>query len=113
MLSHPEDRLCVAAVPRGSLVHTKETPRVVVVLSGHQDAYAVLLQFHGGHVLLPNDAEEQRTGVVHDRHVGNIPVAVVLVQVVKNVLEERVAGDTAHRIVRDSGRDGLPEPGMV
>ena len=82
VLAHPEDGLGVVAVPRVAPVDAKEAPGLVAVLIGHQDAHARLLGSDARQVLLPDDAEKQRAGVVHDGHVGDLPVAVVTLQVV-------------------------------
>ena len=64
-------------------------------------------------ILLPDDAEEERTGTVHDCYVGEFPIAVVGDQRFDHEREKGVVGDGAHGIIGDAGRVGAADPGRV
>lgn len=113
VLAHPEDGLGIIAVPGGALVDTEETPRLFIVFVGHQDSDSGLFGGDLAHVLLPNDAQEEGTGVVHDGDVGDLPVAVVFLQAFDDTSEEWVFGDAAHSVIGDAGGDSFAQPGVV
>ena len=64
-------------------------------------------------VFLPDDAEKERTGTVHDCDVGESPVAVVGNQRLDYEGEEGVVGNGAHGVVGDAGRISAADPGWV
>lgn len=69
--------------------------------------------FAGRHVFFPEDGEEERTGGVHDRDVGEAPVAVIILELVDHVEEKRVLRGGSHGVVRNSRWFGAMEPGWV
>ena len=64
-------------------------------------------------IFLPNDAEKERAGTVHDCYVGEPPVAVVGNQRLDDEGEEGVVRDRAHGVVGDAGGIGATDPGWV
>lgn len=64
-------------------------------------------------VFLPDDAEEEGAGAVHDGDVRELPVAVVGDQGFHYELEEWVVGDGTHGVVGYSGGVGTADPGWV
>ena len=62
---------------------------------------------------MPDDAEEERTGAVHDCDVGKFPVAVVGYEGFDYEGEEGVMGDGAHGVVGDAGGIGAADPGWI
>lgn len=96
----------------------EEAPRVIVVLVWPENTDASSFWTVSDVEALcspvsPDDAQEQRSGGRHYTDVGQYPVAVVLLQVVNNTEEERVAGDCAHHVVGDSSRHGAAHPCRV
>ena len=97
VFAHPEDEPRVFAVPTAPPVPPEESPWLFVVLVRHQYPYSPRLTAipaactspskdrgagdgrgsPAAFVFLPDDAEEERTGAVHDCDVGKFPVAVV------------------------------------
>jgi hypothetical protein len=61
----------------------------------------------------PDDAEEERSGRGHDGDVWQRPAAVVVGQGVDRLQEEGVAGNGAHSVVGDTGRDGFADPRWI
>lgn len=62
-------------------------------------------------VLFPDNAHKEWTRRKHDGDVGNQPVAVVFLQGLENLAEERVMRHGAHDIIRDTGWGGLAYEG--
>ena len=62
---------------------------------------------------MPDDAEEERAGTVHDCYIWEFPVAVVRDQRFDDEGEEGVVGDGAHSVVGDAGGIGTADPGWV
>lgn len=99
MLGEPEDNLDIGPVPAVSQVVSEETPRVVVVFVGKQDAYTLLSHWAGVVVVPPDKTEIQGSGRSHDGDVWQRPAAVVVGQRVNGLEEEGMAGNRAHDIV--------------
>ena len=64
-------------------------------------------------IFLPDDAEKERAGTVHDCDVGELPVAIVGDQRLDHEGEEWVMRDGAHCIIGDAGGIGAADPGRV
>lgn len=113
MLGEPEDNLDIGPVPAVSQVVGEETPRVVVVFVGKQDADTLLS--HGASVVVvpPDETEVEGTGRSHDGNVWERPAAVVVGQRVNGLEEEGMAGNRAHDIVGNSGGKGASDPRRV
>ena len=62
---------------------------------------------------MPDDAEKERAGTVHDCYVGKFPIAIVRNQRLDDEGEERVVRDGAHSIVGDAGGVGAANPSWV
>lgn len=103
----------VLAVPAVTPVVGKEAPRELVVLILHENADAPSLARLILHVFLPDHRQEQWTRGIHDRDVGEEPVAVVLLQQLDHTKEEGVLRDGAHGIVGDTGWHCAANPGGV
>lgn len=113
MLAHPEDSLRVLAVPAVPLGDVEDAPRVVAVLGRHQHAHLVLVWALLGHVLLPDDGEEERTRRRHHRDVGHAIVVCVALEALDHALEEGVVRNGAHGVVADARGERASEPGRV
>ena len=133
VFAHPEDQAGVFPVPAAAPVPPEERPWLFVVLVRHQHPYSPCLAAipaactcsdndcgpadgRGGaaaFVLLPDDAEEEGTGAVHDCYVGKFPIAVVGYKGFNHEGEEGVVGDGAHGVVGDAGGIGAADPGWV
>jgi hypothetical protein len=131
MLAHPKDCFGVAGMPRRALVHGKEAPWVFVIpdgtvslvdvewklraclLFGHKDPHSALLGRAPANILLPDDAQKERAGAVHDSDVGNAPITIVLLEALDDAQEEGMLGHRAHSVVRDARGDGSADPGTV
>ncbi|KAH9872774.1 hypothetical protein J1614_005168 [Plenodomus biglobosus] len=113
VLGHPEDDLDVGSVPAVAQVVGEETPGMVVVLVGEEDAHAIVVEGLRIVVVAPDDAEEERAGRGHDGDVWEWPAAVVVGQRVDGLEEEGVAGNGAHGIVGDASGQGSTDPGWV
>lgn len=64
-------------------------------------------------ILLPDDAEKERSRTVHDCYVGEFPVAIVGNQRLDYEGEEGMVRDGAHSVVGDAGGMGAADPGWV
>lgn len=62
---------------------------------------------------MPDDAEKERTGTVHDCNVREFPISVVGNQRLDYEGEKGVVGNGAHGVVRDAGGVGAAYPGRV
>lgn len=96
----------------------KEAPRVSVVLFRENDAHTAAIRAVSyvstiRHPMPPQHAEEQRASAAHDSDVWQDPVAVVVLDLVDNILEERVMGNGTHGIVGDSSGHSLAHPGRI
>jgi hypothetical protein len=91
----------------------EETPRVVVVLIGEEDAYAVDTLGTRIVVVSPDDTEKQWAGGCHYGDVRQGPSTVVVSKRINGLQEEGVAGYRAHGIVGDSGRQSAAYPSGV
>lgn len=100
-------------MPAVALVVREETPRVFIVLAGHEDANAIDFVWLQEHVLFPHDGEEEGTGGVHDCDVWEDPAPIVGLEGLDDAEEERVLGDGTHGIVGDSGGGSATNPGGV
>lgn len=72
-------------MPTAALVMAEEAPGMAIVLVLHENPYPSTARpvaniLTRGHVFLPDDAEKQGTGTVHDGDVGELPVFVVGLQ---------------------------------
>ena len=80
----------------------EETPFVVVVLIGEEDAESVVANGVAVAVVSPNYAQEEGARRGHDGNVWHDPPAVVILKRVDGLEEEWVAGDRAHGVVGDT-----------
>lgn len=62
---------------------------------------------------MPDDAEEERAGTVHDCYVRKFPIPIVGYERFDYKGEERVVGDGAHGVVGDAGGIRAADPGWV
>lgn len=115
MPAHPEDEFGILAMPTASLVVAEKTPSMPVVLVLHKDANSptsrtIAYIFIRCHVLLPDDAEEERPGAVHDSDVRELPILVIGFQRFDHEEEEGMGRYGAHGVVRDASGCGAPHP---
>lgn len=118
VLAHPEDQLGVLAVPTIALERVEETPWVLGVLVGHENAdaarpgllveVAVLVD-----PVLPDHGEEQGPRRRHDGDVGQEPGAVGALQGLDDAEEEGVLRDRSHGVVADARGHCAAQPGGV
>lgn len=113
MLSHPEDELDISPVPTVAQVVGEETPGMVIVLIGEEDADPAVTFLGHAVVVSPDDAEVERTGRSHDGDVWKNPLAVVVREGVDGLQEEWVTGNSAHNIVRDTSGICATNPSWV
>lgn len=118
MVPHPENQPGVFAVPTAALVMAEKAPGMAVVLVLHENPHPTPARpvadiLARGHVLLPDDAEEQGTGAVHDGDVGELPVLVVGLQRLNHQEEEGVGRGGAHGVVGDARGGGAAHPGGI
>ncbi|KFY23859.1 hypothetical protein V491_02390 [Pseudogymnoascus sp. VKM F-3775] len=113
VLAHPEDSLRVLSVPAVPLCDIEDAPRVVAVLGRHEHAHLVLIGPLLGHVLLPDDGEEERACRRHDGDVGHAVVVCVALETLNHALEEGVVWDGAHGVVADARGERAAQPGWV
>ena len=102
-------------MPAVAPVMAEEAPSMPVVLVLHQYPHpstrdSVTHIGTGCHILFPDHREEKGPGAVHDGYIGKSPVAVVFTERFDNKKEERVAGYSAHGIVRDPCGSSLTYP---
>lgn len=86
---------------------------MAVILVGHDDAHAIVIRWSAGHILFPDNGQEQRSCGIHDGDVRQNPVTVVRLQGVDDTAEKGVMGNGGHDVVRDAGGVGLADPGGV
>lgn len=118
MVPHPKNQSGVFAMPTAALVMAEKAPGVAIILVLHENSYpptarSIANILCRGHVLLPDDAEEQRTGTVHDRDVRELPVFVVRFQGLNDQEEEGVGGDGTHGVVGDARGSRAAYPGGI
>ena len=111
--THPEDELRVMTMPATARVISEESGDMFGVVVWHQNSDPMLFARSRAHVLLPDDAEEQGTGRVHDGDVWKEPLSVVALQRVDHPQEEWVLRNGSHDIVRYAGGHGPSKPGGV
>ncbi len=128
MSSHPEDKSCILPMPTITPMPPEKCPWLFVILVRHQHPHPAHLSpiptasvsrvggaEHGiraaaAFVFLPDHAEEERAGTVHDGNVRELPIAVVGDQGLHYELEERVVRNAAHNVVGDAGGMGAAHP---
>lgn len=118
MPAHPKDKLGILAMPAASLVVAEKAPSMPVVLVLHKNANpptsrTIAHVLTRSHVLLPDDAKEERTGTGHDSDVGELPVLVIGFQRFDHEEEEGMGRYGAHRVVRDASGCGAPHPSRI
>lgn len=118
MLAHPKDELGILAMPTASLVVAKKTPSMPVVLVLHKDANpptsrTIAYIFIRSHVLLPDDAEEERAGAVHDSDVRELPILVIGFQRFDHEEEEGMGRYRTHGVVGDASGCGAAHPSRI
>ena len=133
MFAHPKDKARIFPVPTAPSVPPEERPRLFVVLVTHQHPHSPRFttipgactsspKDRGGgdrrrsaaaFVFLPDDAEEERAGTVHDCYVRKFPIPIVRYERFDYKGEERVVGDGAHGVVGDAGGIRAADPGWV
>jgi len=113
MLSHPENRLRILAMPTISLRDVEETPRVAFVLIRHQNAHMIHWRSRNANVFLPDHRKKQRTSAVHDGDVRHGPVTVIRLQRLDDTDEKWVLGNRAHGVITDSCRHCRAYPSGV
>lgn len=96
----------------------KKAPRMAIVLVLQENPYPPTARpianvLARGHVFLPDDAEKQGTGTVHDGDVGELPIFVVGLQGLNHQQEEGVGGDRSHGIVGDTRGGSAAHPGRI
>ena len=80
----------------------EETPFVMVVLIGKEDADSVVANGVAVVVVSPDYTQEEGACRSHDSDVWHDPPAVVVWKRVDGLEEERVAGNRAHSVVGDA-----------
>lgn len=93
----------------------EKAPRMTIVFILHEDpdpptARAITNVLTRGHVFLPDDAEKQGTGAVHDGDVGELPVFVVGLQRLNHQEEKGMGGDGTHGVVGDARGSSAAHP---
>ena len=116
MPAHPKDELGILTMPTASLVVAEKTPSMPVILILHKDANpptsrTITYIFIRSHVLLPDDAEEERSGAVHDSDVRELPILVIGFQRFDH--EEGMCRFRAHGVVGDASGCGAPHPSRI
>lgn len=91
----------------------EETPRKFVIFVLHQNAHPPGFAGLIIHVLLPDDRQEQRTRRIHDRDVGQHPLAIIFLQQLDHAEEERMLRHGAHCVVGDTRGHGTANPCWV
>lgn len=89
--------------------------RVFIMRLAAQNPNALLLRLRRlrRNVFLPHDAQEQRPGGIHDRHVRQAPIAMIGLEARDDVFVERMSRGRAQRIVADPRRRGPACPGGI
>ena len=132
MFSHPKDEARIFAVPAAPSVPPEERPWLFVILVPHEHPYSPRFcaiptsctcsakdrgagngRSAAAFIFLPDDAEKEWPGTVHDCYVGESPVAVVGNQRLDYEGEEGVVGNGAHGVVGDAGGISAADPGWV
>lgn len=114
MRAQPENKPSVLAVPAVAQMMAEETPRLLVVFVWHENSKSSPVDVGArGHVLFPDDAEEERASTRHDSYVGEAPICVVILERLDDEEEKGVTGNRAHSVVGDACRVGLSRPGGV
>ena len=111
--TYPEDELRIFAVPATTTMVREEAPRMAVEHVRHQHPHAFMLSGRLPDVLLPDHAETQRPGGIHDGDVRQSPVAIVVLQLVDDPEEEGMLRHRAHGVVGDARWLGATHPGWV
>lgn len=115
MAAHPEYESCIFPMPTAPLVVAEKTPGEAIVLILHEDANpasarAVADVATGGHVLFPDDGEEEGTGAVHDSNVGQAPVLIIGAEGLDDGKEKGVLGGSTHCVVGNAGGGCSTDP---
>lgn len=132
MSAHPKDESRIFAVPAAPSMPPEERPWLFVILVPHEHPYSPRFgaipasctcsakdrgagngRRAAAFIFLPDDAEKERAGTVHDCYVGESPVAVVGNQRLDYEGEEGVVGNGAHGVVGDAGGISAADPGWV
>lgn len=111
--TYPEDQLRVVPMPAVPAVLGEEARGMFRIVLGHEDAHPLLLGRTIPVILLPDDAQEQGPGRVHDGDVRQKPTAVVDRQRVDGAQEEGMVRHRSHRIVRYARRHRTSHPGRI
>jgi hypothetical protein len=113
VLTHPEDQFHIVAVPAVAKMMGEETPFMVVVLVGEEDADSVVANGVAVIIVSPNYAKEERARGGHDGDVWHDPPTVVIWKRVDGLEEEWVAGDRAHGVVGNTSGCRTADPCWV
>ncbi len=114
MRAQPKNEASVLAVPAVAQMMAEETPRLLVVFVWHENAKSSPVDVGArGHVLFPDNAEEERASTGHDGYVGESPIRVVILERLNDEEEKGVTRDGAHSVVGDACRIGLSRPGWI